>query len=392
MRRQVKDKTNYGGSSAVAVISDRLSDLRTVLGNALIEREAETDAILLGLIAGEHVLLVGPPGTAKSLVCRSVAQAIAGCRYVERLLAPTTPPEAIFGPISLSALREDRYEHVSAGSVTEAELVFLDEFFRGSDAIRDTLLHLLGPERQALVGTKQVKAPLRSAIAASNSWADSADQAAILDRWLIRRTVRPVSPAGRRRLLRDQLPAIEPVVSLSAIEYASEQAAKLPVQDATWEALDKIVEELAAAGIRPSDRRLRASVKIARAAAVLAEADEVQPVHLEPLGDVLWVDPAEQPLKCSEIVGRIANPIGQKLTELLREVDEVTEKAVDAASRLVAIKKLEQCEKQAEGYVAQGNGRAAKVLAHVKREAMRQSALALGLSAEKVAEMVGKQS
>lgn len=402
-----------------------LTALHKALSASLIERDAEISAILRGLVAGEHVLLVGPPGTAKSHLCRSVAAAISGCRYVERLLSPTTPPEAVFGPISLSALREDRYEHVGTGTVTDAELVFFDEFFRGSDAIRDTLLHLLGPERQALVGSKQVKAPLLCAVGAANTWSDSTDQAAILDRWLIRRTVRYVSPAGRERLLYEDLPSfvpqptvrsstivgaitgdvhtrievgktkpptLHPVCTLADIQYAQGFSSTLPVTPDAKASLVNILDELQAAGIRPSDRRCRQSLKVARAEAVLCGDKEVQPGHLECLSDVLWDDPHDQPEKATEIITRIANPVGAKVNALLAEVDQIVgDVGSDAAKRMAAIKKLEESEKAATKLAAEAgaNGRAAKALAYVKNERVRLQAAALGIDPAKMTALLG---
>jgi MoxR-like ATPase len=366
--------------------------LRERLGDALIEREAEIEAILLGLVAGEHVLLVGPPGTAKSHLCRSVAQGIEGCRYVERLMAPTTPPEAVFGPISLSALREDRYEHVGEGSVTDAELVFFDEFFRGSDAIRDTLLHLLGPERQAQVGTQQVQAPLRCAVGAANTWSDSADQQAIMDRWLIRRTVKAVSPQGRETLLFGDLPGVTPACTLQDIEAVSMMAKLLPIPAETKAAMIAILDELAANGIRPSDRRCRQSIKVARAAAAIDGASEVGIGHLECLKDVLWDDPQEQPEKAADIVTRIANPTGAKINALLSDVDQIVrDSGTDNSTRMAALKKLQDCEGEAEKLALVGNGRAGKALQYVKRERVRIQAAVLGMDPDKVALMMGSK-
>lgn len=313
--------------------------LHAAISAALIERDNEINAILLGLVAREHVLLVGPPGVAKSHLCRSVAAGISGIKFFEQLLAPTTPPEAVFGPISLSALRDDRYEHVGTDTLTDCHLALLDEFFRGSDAIMDNLLHVLGPERQAKIGTAQVKVPLLCAVGATNSWPDSQHQAAALDRWLIRRTVRPVSPAGRERLLYDTLPEVKPAVSLADLNAAHAAAMALPFSDAAKGTLANIFGELAAAGIRPSDRRCRKSTTVARAAAYLDGAASVESQHLECLGDVLWDDPAEQPQKCAEIVSKISNPVGARLNELIREVDEIVTAATDNAQRMAALKK-----------------------------------------------------
>lgn len=368
-----------------------LAALRTSLNAALIERNAEIEAMLLGIVSQEHVLLVGQPGTAKSALCRNVAAGIGGARYCERLLSPTTPPEAVFGPVSLSALREDRYEHVGQGSVTDAEIVFLDEFFRASDAIRDSLLHLLGPERQCLVGTRQVRAPLICAVGAANSWADSADQQAILDRWLIRRPVRPVSPQGREALLFGAMPTVSPVVTLGHIEAAHAASLTIPVGEEARSCLLSILDELHCAGICPSDRRCRKSVCVARAAAVIDGASEVTPAHLECLESVLW-DLPEHADKAAEIVRRISNPVGARLTEILREVDEAVSGSAgstDTTARLAACKKLEESEKEVKKLSVSGNGRAAKALAYVTRERVRLQALVFGIDPAKAEALLG---
>lgn len=365
-----------------------LAALRTALAAALIERSDESDSILVALIAREHVLLVGPPGTAKSHAARSVALGIRGCRYVERLLAPTTPPEALWGPISLAALRADRYEHVTTGTVADAELVFLDEVGRASPAILDTLLHLLGPERQALIGTVQVQAPLIAAVGAANTWPEDA---AMLDRWLVRRVVKPISRGSLGRLMWDVLPGVSAVADLADLTQAHADAMALPVSSAAREALADAVSELASEGIRPSDRRLRASVRIARASAVLNGAAEVEPEHLTALADVLWNRP-EDAGKAGDIIRRVANPTLARLTQLLANADEVVETAKaasgDAAVRIESIQKLNEMLKESEGLRGKKgtydkNGRAAHITTYIRRQAAELQAIALGMDPAK---------
>lgn len=365
-----------------------LQELRASLRAALVERDEEIDALLLGLIAREHILLVGPPGTAKSLVCRSLAQGIKGARYCERLLSPTTPPEAVWGPVSLAALREDRYVHATAGYAAEAEVLYLDEVGRASAAILDSLLHLLGPERQALIGTEQVRAPLVSAVGSANTWPEDA---AMLDRWLLRRVVRPVSATGRETLLWGDLPTVPPTVTLEELAEAHAAALALPVTDAARAALGDILDALGAAGIRPSDRRCRAAVRVARAAAVLEGAAAVERHHLEPLTMVLWSQP-DQADQAAEIVTRLANPQGARIIELLRETDEAVQSAgADPAARIAAIQKLGEILAEAQKVAAQAsaNGRAAKAVKHIRREHVRLQAAALGLDPAKADALLG---
>lgn len=359
------------------------------LSAALVERDAEIRAVLLGLVAREHVLLVGPPGTAKSLVARTVAGAIAGARYCERLLTGGTPPEVLFGPVSIAGLRADRYEHVGDGTVSAAEIVFLDEFFRGSDMILDTLLHLLGPERQALIGTQQVRVPLRSCVAAANTWPTEAHQAAVFDRFLVRRRVAPVSPQGRERLLYEDLPAPAPILSLAELDAASAAAAALPIGASARAALADILDALAGEGIRVSDRRARLSVRVARAAALLDGAAEVMPHHLEDLADVLWSDP-EHADKAAAVVTRVANPVGARISDILRAVDEAVQAAgSDAAARMKAIRQIEESERELAKLAPGGNGRAQAALQYVRRERVRLQAAALGIDPAKAAQLLG---
>src|SRR5687768_12303112 len=156
----------------------------------LIERESLVETVALAAVAREHVLVLGPPGTAKSEAVRRVAQALGG-RYFEYLIGRFTEPSEVFGPVDLRKLREGLVETETSGMLPEAEIAFLDEVFLGSTAILNTLLGLLN-ERTFRRGHTRMQCPLRVCVGASNGLPEDESLAAFADRFLARIFVEPV--------------------------------------------------------------------------------------------------------------------------------------------------------------------------------------------------------
>jgi hypothetical protein len=265
-------------------------------------------------------------------------------------------------------------------------VLYLDEVGRASPAILDTMLHLLGPERQALVGTKQVQSPLVSAIGSANTWPEDA---AMLDRWLLRAQVNYLPGSMRRQLLTFSAPIQQRALTLADLEAAHIASRAIPWSPAALDTLDAILGDLDDAGIAVSDRRLRASDKIARAAALLAGHTTVEPIDLEALQFVLWSVPDQAASAAQKVVQR-ANPIGAKLDAMLAEADEIARAANDAATRLDAATKLDALLTEAKQVASQpgANGRAAKVVKFIQREHTRVQGKILGLSDEKIEKML----
>ncbi len=178
----------------------RLQALIDTLESGLLERSAAVRLALLCALAGEHVLLIGPPGTAKSELARRLHRGFDGARYFERLLTRFSTPEELFGPLSLKALEHDRYERLTDGYLPTASIAFLDEVFKANSAILNALLTLLN-EREFDNGSARIRTPLISVIGATNEVPQDEALMAFYDRFLVRVPVAAVSDAAFAQLL-----------------------------------------------------------------------------------------------------------------------------------------------------------------------------------------------
>src|SRR3954465_3078442 len=167
-----------------APLHERLRVLASTLERQFLGKDEVIRLLMIAVVAGEHCVLLGPPGTAKSALIRSLAELLQA-RYFEYLLTRFTEPNEIFGPVDIAAFREGVYRRNTAGMLPEAEIVFLDEGFKSNSAILNALLPLLN-ERKYTSGGQVIKCPLISVFAASNEVPGDETLNAIFDRFLLR--------------------------------------------------------------------------------------------------------------------------------------------------------------------------------------------------------------
>ena len=249
---------------------DRLASLLEALEQGLVERRHVLRLALLAALAAEHTLLVGPPGTAKSELARRLRCAFGDARYFERLLTRFTVPEELFGPLSISALEQDRYERHVAGFLPDASIAFIDEVFKANSAILNALLTLLN-EREFDNGSGRLVCPLISVIGATNSVPDDEVGEAFLDRFLMLVPVSPVSEEGFAVLMAmqaggDRNSPIEPLDERDRLAL-TEAALKVSLAPGLCSLLAALRAGLAEKACYVSDRRWVKIVRVLRTAA-----------------------------------------------------------------------------------------------------------------------------
>lgn len=260
-----------------------LTRVRAALAAAregLVARDVLVELVLLAAVAGEHLLIIGPPGTAKSLAARRAAQ-VFHARYFEYLLGRFTEPSEIFGPVDLRKLREGVVETEVAGMLPDADLAFLDEVFLGSSAILNTLLGLLN-ERTFRRGKSQLKVPLRVCVGASNALPTDEALAAFADRFLLRVFVEPLPDTLLEDLLGAQPVALSPLASIDDLDELA-RAAEAVDLGAVRPIYAQCVRLLRQAGVELTDRRLVRVQRLVAAAATLSGRTRAEPEDLWPL-------------------------------------------------------------------------------------------------------------
>jgi MoxR-like ATPase len=263
----------------------QLKTLLESLERGLVERGQCVRLCLLAALAGEHTLLIGPPGTAKSELARRLHTVFREGRYFERLLTRFTVPEELFGPLSIKALEEDRYERHTDGFLPTATIAFIDEVFKANSAILNALLTLLN-EREFDNGAGRMRCPLISVLGATNEVPEDEIADAFFDRFLLRLPVAAVSTEGFAVLLQVDkghawLPPDDALkLDKSALRQLAGEAGGINLPGTILSLFGELRQHLAAQSFAVSDRRWVKITGLLRIAAASEGRAEVAPWDL----------------------------------------------------------------------------------------------------------------
>ncbi len=296
------------------------------LNACLLERESTIENVLLALLTGEHMLILGSPGTAKSMLVRALCARITDATYFEKAMSPVTVPEDLYGPIDLVRLSEHgEWVRRDTGSMSRAHIVFLDEIARSNEAIRDTLLVAMNERLAQVVGFDPYPLPLLSLFSASNSTFPE-EAAAFNDRFLLREVVTPLADDANFMLLfTGQLPdwkAVNATMSLDDLRQAQTEVKHIKGTPEVAQAVLTLKSALSAEGVVVSDRKWGWCGKLLKARAWLDGHAEVDPEHCLALVHALWSDPQERKTVEREVY-KLACPLALRAVEIEDMLAEV---------------------------------------------------------------------
>lgn len=292
------------------MIRKRIEELLQAINKGIYEKETELSLSLLAALAGESVILLGPPGVAKSMVARRLKLAFDGASSFEYLMSRFSTPDEIFGPVSISKLKDsDKYERNTEGYLPTADVVFLDEIWKAGPAIQNTLLTVIN-EKLFRNGDTEVHLPLKLLLAASNELPTQGEGLeALWDRFIIRIECGNIKDVSRfNAMLLDNTVdddiEVKDGLQITDEEYNNWDKAinMLAVSEKVLRVINVIRKSLGSVTIAQtderhnvyvSDRRWKKIVRLLRTSAFVHDRNEVTADDLLPIYNCLWQEPEE---------------------------------------------------------------------------------------------------
>ena len=355
---------------------ERFKLLLQEMNRGIYEKNTEISLSLLAALAGESVILLGPPGVAKSMVARQLKTAFRDAQSFEYLMSRFSTPDEIFGPVSIQKLKtSDTYERAVEGYLPTADVVFLDEIWKAGPAIQNTLLTVIN-EKIFRNGNREMHLPLKLLVAASNELpAKGEGLEALWDRFVIRIESRPIKLEKnfRAMLLESHADFSGSTgvlghadfsrstgvsghadsadnadfsgsmgksgstdfsdLKITAEEYAewAEKICKIGVKEEVLDAISAIRKSLRAVNVDEaaerrniyvSDRRWKNIVRLLRTSAFMQDREEVDICDLLPIYHCLWQEPEERDAIRCIVIRALFSPFAEKLVEMKNALAE----------------------------------------------------------------------
>src|SRR5574344_191279 len=331
-------------------MKERMVVLLREMNKGIYEKESEIALALLAALAGESIILLGPPGVAKSMIARRLKLAFKDAHSFEYLMSRFSTPDEIFGAVSISRLKSsDRYERSIEGYLPTADVVFLNEIWKAGPAIQNTLLTVIN-EKLFRNGNTEIRLPLKLLVAASNELPTQGEGLeALWDRFIIRLESKSIRKESNfNRMLLDVADIYEEQNVNSDISAVDGSIVDLQISNAEYVEWRKLI----AATVIPenvlhcislirrsltsvlvddaderrrvyvSDRRWKNIVRLLRTAAFMQDCEQVQLRDLLPVYHCLWQEPDERDSIRDIVIRSIFSSMATRLAELKSALED----------------------------------------------------------------------
>ena len=319
-------------------MKQRMQSLINEMNKNIYEKDSEISLSLLAAIAGESIILLGPPGVAKSMVARRLKSAFRNARSFEYLMSRFSTPDEIFGPVSISQLKNnDIYERSTDGYLPSCDVVFLDEIWKAGPAIQNSLLTVIN-EKLFRNGRNEIELPLKLLVAASNELpARGEGLDALWDRFIIRIESCAIREEANFTLMMmggdDNEDFADDEIKISNEEYA-QWSKNIEQVDINAQAMDCIKDirkalrtvEVDGAEERRdiyiSDRRWKKIARLVRTSAFMHDRKSVVTCDLLPMYHCLWQEPDERDAVRRIVIRAIFAPCALRFAKLKQDLED----------------------------------------------------------------------
>ncbi len=354
--------------------ANKIQNIIQELNKGLLEREEVIKLVLLAFFSGKSIFLYGPPGTAKSMIARRSALAFGEDNYFfTYLMNRFSTPEEVFGPIDIKALKENKLKRVTKGYLPCANFAFLDEIWKSSPAILNTLLTIIN-EKIYKDGEDNIEVPLYGLICASNEF-PAANQGleALYDRMLIRYEVLPLEQRESFESLVQNDEEIHICIkdhfNINDLEKIFKESLKIRFSKEALEIFLNIkshielhnqnledIDEL----IYISDRRYKNIAQLLKVCAYLNDRNEILPIDLALLEHCLWSNEKDKKIIKQILQENFTQEVDDKEFLRIKNIflaleDEINKacyykngkaKKIDQASKNEFLSKLQRIQKE----------------------------------------------
>lgn len=334
-------------------IKERLISLLNDISQGVYEKDEELKLALLAALSGESILLLGPPGVAKSMIARRIKYAFKGAKSFDYLMSRFSTTDEVFGPVSIKSLKEsDNYERNINGYLPTSDVVFLDEIWKAGPSIQNTLLTVIN-EKLFRNGNNEIHIPLKVLIGASNELpAQGEGLEALWDRFIIRFVCKPITDEKHfyRMLLDDESSdMIDSKYAIKNVEFDQWQkdVKKVEIPTDVLKAISVIRKQLKSVIVKNSsvhreiyvsDRRWKKIAGLIKTSAFMHGRKEADITDLFVVHHCLWNNPEEY----EDVKQIVMKAISAPLTEKLRRIRAMLNADLRATNVNKALKEIEK--------------------------------------------------